>query len=133
VARTAAAAATTKALSAKAHRGHYGAQTIAFQASHGPANECGLCALKNVTVSDSTTLDETIGIARGLEKKLVDEAVRLGAAHKVHHLDADILRTRTRDGRGHSTRRASGRDVDADADTPWMRTPCRRGREADAA
>jgi hypothetical protein len=90
-----------KALSAKAHQGHKnGAQMIALQASGELANDSGLCALKNVTV-DSFTLDETIGIARGLEEKLADEAVRLGAAQKVHHLDADILRTRTRDGRGH--------------------------------
>jgi bacterioferritin-associated ferredoxin len=99
LARTAAATAT-KALVAKAHQGH-GAQMIALQASHGIANDCGHCALKNVTVNDSFTLDETIGVARGLEEKLSDKAVRLGAAQKVHHLDADILWTRTRDGHRH--------------------------------
>jgi hypothetical protein len=99
LARTAAATAT-KALIAKAHQGH-GAQMIALQASHGLANDCRLCAVKKVTIDDSFTLDETIGIARGLEEKLADEAVRLGAAQKVHHSDADILWTWMRDGRGH--------------------------------
>jgi hypothetical protein len=43
---------------------------IALQASDGLANDCGLrvCALKNVTVDDSFTLDETMGIARGLKE-----------------------------------------------------------------
>jgi hypothetical protein len=112
---------------------------IALQASDGLANDCGLCALKNVTVDDSFTLDETIGIARGLEEKLSEEVVRLGAAHKVHHLDADIPRTRTREERGHSTyaetarmprQRAAGRGADAGADL-W-RTLGGCGRDADA-
>jgi hypothetical protein len=41
-----------RSLSAKAYQGHDGAQMIALQASHGLANDCGLCALKNVTVND---------------------------------------------------------------------------------
>jgi hypothetical protein len=144
LARTAAAAAT-KALGAKAHQDRDGAQMIALQTSHGLANACGLCALKNVTVDDSFTLDRRLFHPHrgGLEEMLPDEAVRLGAAHEVYHVDADILRTRTRDGRGHLTyadtahrwtRRRRGRGHSADAETLQTRTRSgrRRGRRRGA-
>ena len=52
-----------------AHRGNDGTLVIARQGSHGVKNDCGLCALKNVTVCTQFSLQDAQKIAPDLDSE----------------------------------------------------------------
>jgi hypothetical protein len=58
---------------------------VALQGSHGMADDCGLCALKNITGNPGISKAETLVLARKFEAEL-DETD--SAPNQVHHLDA---------------------------------------------
>ena len=74
----------------KAHRGENAREFVARQNDHGIANDCGLCALKNVTVNKDITLEEAFAIGRELQSK-VDDASALGVTSVVR-LSVGVLK-----------------------------------------
>ncbi|KAJ8613160.1 hypothetical protein CTAYLR_004828 [Chrysophaeum taylorii] len=69
------------------HRGNDARAVVARQGAHGISNDCGLCALKNVTVNTTITVQETLETARELQQVLDSEVLTSGMHSEVDHFD----------------------------------------------
>ena len=76
--------------SRRQHRGRDGAVVVAAQGSHGLAMDCGLCALKNVTVDRDINGNAAFDVALALQSELEAQELQSGASSGVRHFEVVV-------------------------------------------
>ena len=76
--------------SRRQHRGRDGAVVVAAQGSHGLAMDCGLCALKNVTVDRDINGNAAFDVALALQSELEAQELQSGASSGVRHFEVGV-------------------------------------------